>query len=92
MIKVCIFYTIVCGIVQIISSLLDIWSLELQVQLAKSFTQLDVPQLLEDMVGKNENECKKCNGNRGVPNCKMISSYTTAMVSGTNQDDQVKCK
>ena len=39
----------------------------------KLLPQFGVPQLLEDVVGKDANECHKCYGNRSVSNCKLIS-------------------
>ena len=62
---------------------------ELQVQLRHLLPQVSLSYLLEDMVGKDWNERHKCYGDRGVPNCKLISSRMIDMVSGTNQDDQV---
>ena len=58
----------------------------LDVQLDSSFslgTFSHLPQLLEDVVGKDTNECYKCYGDRGVPNCKLISSWEFDMVGGS---------
>ena len=41
-----------------------------KVQFRHILPQLGVPQLLEDKVGKDSNECCKC---RSVTNCKLIS-------------------
>ena len=48
--------------------------LELQVQFRSLPPQLGVPQLLEDVVGKDANECYGSYGDRGVPNCKLTAS------------------
>ena len=52
----------------------NVSSVELQVQFRHLLPQLDVSQLLEDVVGKDANECYKCYGNRSVPNSKLIAS------------------
>ena len=70
---------IFCGIkiVQVIFFLLGVQFvvqfLELKVHFRHLFPQLGLPQLLEDVVGKDANECCKCCGDRGVPNCKLTS-------------------
>ena len=48
-----------------------IWSVELVVQFRHLLPQLGGPQLQEDVVNKDANECY---GDRGVPNSKLISS------------------
>ena len=69
---------IIYRIVRIIFCLLGfqfvVQFLELQVQFRHVLLQLGGPQLLEDVVGKDPNECHKCYGDRGVSNCTLISS------------------
>ena len=43
------------------------------VQFRNILPELSVSQLLEDVRGKNANQCWKCFGNRSVINCKLIS-------------------
>ena len=61
----------------IIHYLLGVWFfvkfLKLQVQFRHLLPQLGGPQLLEDVVGKDANECNKCYGDRGVADCKLVS-------------------
>ena len=62
--KICNFHCrIVC---RFIRNLYDVWSVNF-------LPQFGVPQLLEDVVGQDANECGKCYGDRGVPNCKLSS-------------------
>ena len=56
-----------------ISCYLHVQFLEFQVQFRNFLPQLGVPPLLEDVVGKDCNECYKSCGDRGIPNCKLIS-------------------
>ena len=69
--KICFRWKIVC---RFIRNLYGVWPVELQVQFRHLPRQFGVPQLLEDVVGKDPNECYKCNGDRRVPNSKLISS------------------
>ena len=64
-----------CGIVcRFIHNLHGVWSVELHVQFRYLLPQCGEPQLLEDVVDKDTDECCKCYGNRDVPNCKLIFS------------------
>ena len=74
LIKVHRFCRIVYRIVQIIHHLLGVQFVKLQVQFRHLLPQLGVPHLLEDVVGKDGNKCCKYYDDRGVPNCKLISS------------------
>ena len=68
-----------CGIVDwVIFILLGVQFLvqylELHVHFRHLLPQLGVPQLLEDVVDKDHNKCYDSYGDRGIPNCKLISS------------------
>ena len=76
---------------QVVCSLLDILSVGLEVQF-RHLPQLGGPQFLEGVVAEDANECCKCYGDRGVPNCKLASSRVVDMVGSPNQDDQVQSK
>ena len=45
---------------------------QLNVQFRYLLPQLSLPQLLEDVVGKDTNECSKCYGDRSVADCKHV--------------------
>ena len=87
--KLCFCCKIVC---RFIRSLLDISSVGLHVEFRHLLPQFGGPQLLEDVVGKDANECCKCYGDRGVPNCKLISSWVIDIKDSPNQNDQVQSK
>ena len=46
--------------------------------------ELRMPQLLEDVVNEDCNECSKCYDDRGVPNCKLISFREFDIVSAAS--------
>ena len=69
--KICLCCKIIC---RFICNFYNVWSVELQVQFRHLLPQLDVPQLLDDVVGEDANEGCKCYGDTGVPNSKLIAS------------------
>ena len=75
---------IISRIVQIIHCLLGVQFLELQVQFRHLLPQLGVPQLLKYVVDKDPNKCCKCYGDRGEPNCMLISSGVIDMIGGSS--------
>ena len=81
LIKVCRF----CGINnRIFYCLLGVQFLDLEVWFRHLLLQLGVPQLLEDVVGKDCNKCCKCCRNRGVTNCKLISFTVVFYIGDIN--------
>ena len=86
LIKVSRFCAISCKILQIIFCLLCglVQFLELQVQFRHLLPQLGVPQLLKYVVDKDPNKCCKLYGDRGVPNCTLISSGVIDMIGGSS--------
>ena len=61
-------------IVQIVLCLLCVQFLEPKCQFRSLLPQLSLTQLLEDVIGKDCNECYGRYRDRGVPNCKLIAS------------------